>query len=147
MARRLSILAAACAALTLTGCDPTPIGGKAISAAPSGVPSSAWTTTSTTAAPRVMPRASDFTLNLVELSRHCFGSAGCNVTYRIVPTYTGTGNTDTMSFTMLYEVLGGEASQTGSIKVVKGHFHTEEGSISTSADNPLTAQVTQLIED
>ncbi len=57
------------------------------------------------------------------------------------------GAPPTSSFTLLYEVIGGDNPQSDNIEVVNGRFDTENGSISTPGTGPLTARVTQILED
>jgi hypothetical protein len=110
----------------------------------SGSGSEAVTTTTVAEVP---PRATDFTLNVVETQRDCFGSAGCNVQYRIVPTYVGMGSVPKGSYTLLYAVSGLSDSKTGNIAVSNGRFSTESGFGSSEQGNTLTASVTQVLED
>lgn len=136
-------LTVAALALASTGCD---IPGSHTmhngSTTASGYYSYTATPT-TTAAPLPVPQ--DFTLEVIELSRKCFGTAGCSVEYRIVPTYQRWG-VPPGSFSLLYEVDGGDEPQTGNIEVRNGHYSTEEGYLSTSGGT-LTARVTQVLED
>lgn len=53
--------------------------------------------------------AEDFTIELKILSKRCFGSAGCNLTYTIDPVYLGAESLDDVSATVTYEVLGGDS--------------------------------------
>ena len=58
------------------------------------------------AAAAAPPPPEAFTIGITLLEKKCFGSAGCNVTFRIDPTYTGTGSVEDVEVT--YEVVGGE---------------------------------------
>jgi hypothetical protein len=136
-------------ALALGGCYLPPDGGKPI---PNGTSTSSYyggnTYSPTTTTEAALPQPSDFTLNVIELSRDCFGSAGCNITYRINPVHTGSGSLDGQSFTLIYQVEGGDNPKTGNIKVVNGKFNTEQDFISTSSSSAqITATVTQIVPD
>ena len=54
----------------------------------------------------VIPTPAQMKLDVIILSQKCFGSAGCVVTYRIDPTYTGSSRL-TGAFTVVYRVTGG----------------------------------------
>ncbi len=84
-------------------------------------------TTTTTDAPAYTPGPSDFKLDVVTLSKQCFGSAGCNVTYRIQVTYTGPETPDpTRTFDVIYNVTGAEST-------ITNHFTVTGTSVSTQA--------------
>ncbi len=95
------------------------------------------------------PTAADFTIEIIELRRACFGSAGCNVTYRINPSYIG-GQVPPRDadYTVLYEVTGGESPMLDNftLKGTEMSFRAES-TISTPADVPITATVTRVIEN
>lgn len=55
-----------------------------------------------------LPEPSDFTIAVKVMAKQCFGSAGCIVTYRIVPTYTGASSISGSPLTVVYEVSGGK---------------------------------------
>jgi hypothetical protein len=153
-------LTVAALALTGAGCDLHTQGGHTMQNSSSttstciGLPSecgqSYWpaprTTTTTTAAP--LPTPQDFTLDVIEMSRQCFGDAGCSVQYRIVPTYQRAGSVPTGRYSLLYELDGGDEPQSGNIQVRNGQYHTEEGYLSTTTSGgTLTAHVTQVLEN
>jgi hypothetical protein len=152
-------LTVAALALTGAGCDLHTQGGHTMQNSSSttstciGLPSecgqSYWpaprTTTTTTAAP--LPTPQDFTLDVIEMSRQCFGDAGCTVQYRIVPTYQRAGSVPTGRYSLLYELDGGDEPQSGNIQVRNGQYHTEEGYLSTTSGGTLTAHVTQVLEN
>lgn len=59
--------------------------------------------------PPPLPSPEDFAIELRILSKQCFGSAGCNVSYSIEPVYLGSEPLDDVSATVTYEVLGGDS--------------------------------------
>lgn len=119
-------------------------------APPSTAPAS--TTPPTTASPPTtkaadyVPTPADFTLEVVEIKRSCFGSAGCNVTFKINPTYNGPPVNSSKSYTVVYEVRGGDDvdsdnfTMRGSNASVNSDDH-----ISTPPNPTLTAEVTRVL--
>lgn len=104
----------------------------------------------TTKAPSRTPvTAADFRIDTTVLKKKCFGSAGCNVTYTIDPTFLGvTGALEGRSFKVIYEVTGGEDPEIGNFSLTGTNMrYAESSSISTpSSDAVLTAQVTSVVE-
>lgn len=93
--------------------------------------------------------AADFRIDTTVLTKKCFGSAGCNVTYTIDPTFLGdTRDLEGRSFKVIYEVTGGEDPEIGNFSLTGTNMrYTESSSISTpSSDAVLTAQVTSVVE-
>jgi hypothetical protein len=135
-------------ALTLAGCFPVSTGKQIPNGATTTQPYGySPTRNAPTTTEAQLPRPIDFQLNLIELSRDCFGQAGCNIRFRIEPAHVGGVSVENRSFTLLYEVDGGDDSKTGNIRVVSGRFHTEDGFISTPPGAHLTARVTQILSD
>lgn len=104
----------------------------------------------TTKAPsRTQITAADFRIDTTVLTKKCFGSAGCNVTYTIEPTFLGvTTDLEGRSFKVIYEVTGGEDPEVGNFSLTGTNMrYTESSRISTpSSDAVLTAQVTSVVE-
>jgi hypothetical protein len=81
------------------------------------------------------------------LSKQCFGSAGCNVTYRIEVGYDGPPLDPSNTAEVVYEVRGGEDGPQINTFTVEGDQSSvdREESISTSsAGRKLTAVVTSV---
>ncbi|MEX1046934.1 MAG: hypothetical protein WD757_00575 [Actinomycetota bacterium] len=56
-----------------------------------------------------IPRPSDFEIGVKILQKQCFGSAGCNITYRVVPRVKGGPPLpEDATVEVVYEVVGGE---------------------------------------
>lgn len=94
------------------------------------------------------PVPSDFQLAVVVLEKSCFGSAGCNVTYRIDVTYVGAQPPDPkQTFTVSYELVGGEDPKIGSFSV-RGDTASvsTEDFISTPPNPTLIATPTQVLK-
>jgi hypothetical protein len=68
-------------------------------------------TTTTTQAP-IPPTPTSFTLTVTILTQECFGSAGCDLTYRVTPQYTGPPTSG--QWTITYTVAGTEDPTVGS---------------------------------
>jgi hypothetical protein len=100
--------------------------------------------------PTTEPAPADFVLSVTTLERTCFGSAGCNVTYRLVPGYVGPGLTDGQSFTVVYEVAGGEDGPQINSFTMRGtniEYDSEESLQTTSPKAVLTAKVTEVLSN
>lgn len=97
--------------------------------------------------PPPLPAADDFTIDLKILSKQCFGSAGCSVTYAINPVYVGVESLDGVSATVTYQVLGGDSGPQINSFTVDGDVVTyqEEEFISTpSSSTELKVEVTDV---
>lgn len=94
------------------------------------------------------PAADDFTLNIVELEKSCFGSAGCNVTYRIEVGYDGEPLDPDVTYEVTYEIEGGDDIKINTLTVIGDQYMTDEsefiGTPSSGAD--LVAVVTRVSE-
>jgi hypothetical protein len=99
-------------------------------------------------APSFTPGPADFRLTLKTLKKACFGSAGCNVTYRIQPTYIGTETLEPgTEYEVTYEVRGGQdGAQTNTFTLQDGNasVDSEEFLSTTSSGTKLTAKVTDV---
>lgn len=104
-------------------------------------------TTTTTAAPYT-PVPTDFKIEVVELERSCFGSAGCNVRFSINPTYVGAQMpSPTGTYTVLYAIQGADSPKTGSFTLTGGQIrYDKQDSASTPGNGPLLAVVTRVLD-
>lgn len=97
----------------------------------------------------VAPRPSDFTIEVQVLRKKCFGSAGCNVTYRIAPSYVGTGALDpSATWLVTYEVRGvegGPAVNTFEVTGGEARFDSEEHGQTPTTSVKLAARATQVL--
>ncbi len=123
--------------------DPTTSSGPSTTAGP--------TTTAaprTTAAPPHVPTPEDFSLEIIELSRSCFGSAGCNVTFKIAPTYSGPPTNASKSYRVVYEVRGGDDVKSENFTVHGTEASVKSESFISTPQNPtLTAVVVRVLPD
>jgi hypothetical protein len=105
------------------------------------------TTTTTKPAPYT-PKPEDFTIGIIETERSCFGSAGCNIQYRIEVSYTGLPVKDGSEWLVTYDVLGGETTKTASFTITdEGKYEYRPDFISTPPNPSLTATATRVIEE
>ncbi len=87
------------------------------------------------AAPAYTPTPSDFRLEVIELEKKCFGSAGCHVTYLVDPAYGGPALDSSQSYTVIYQLVGGDATETGSFTVQGDQYaKPDEERISTPSE-------------
>lgn len=95
------------------------------------------------------PTVKDFKLAVKTLTKQCFGSAGCNVTFRILVTYNGPALDPGKSYEVLYEVRGGEDGPIANKLTVAGDESSvdEEEMVSTpKSSTKLVAVVTDVME-
>lgn len=103
------------------------------------------------ASPAPLPSPSDFTISVKVLEKKCFGFAGCNVSYKIEPKYTGVTSLDGNDFTVIYEVTGGEdGPQINNFEIRSdgmAAFPKEESISTSSSGSTLKAKATDVLED
>lgn len=93
------------------------------------------------------PDPGDFRLTVKILEKQCFGSAGCNVTYRIELSYGGPALDPSVTYELTYEVYGVEdGPQINTLDVTGDEYSTdnEENAQTTSASKKLTAKITDI---
>jgi len=110
--------------------------------------------TSTSAAPAAaapkasfyQPQPADFVLTAKVLEKSCFGSAGCNVQYRIEVTYNGAPLDPSKTYEVTYEVNGGEDPEINTLEVTGTKYSADDReSIGTkSSKTELTVTVTSV---
>lgn len=66
------------------------------------------------------PKPADFTLAVKVLGQHCFGSAGCSVTYTVDLTYAGGEIEPGKTWDVTYTVTGGDDPQIDTIQLTRG---------------------------
>jgi len=94
------------------------------------------------------PKLSDFELEVKELKREKFGSAGANVTYRIEAGWGPTYDPD-KTYELVYEVRGGEDGPERNFMEITGDEYRseQEESISTAdVDQRLTVKAVSVEE-
>lgn len=105
-------------------------------------------TTSTTEAPSYTRVPTDFKLDVVTLRKQCFGSAGCNVSYRVQIKYLGAKLPDaTKTFDVVYNVTGAESPVTNHFTVTGSIISSpsEESTSTTSDGAVLVATPTSVL--
>lgn len=95
---------------------------------------------------------SDFTIGIKIREKQCFGSAGCNITYRINPSYTGTEPLpDTGVIEISYTVTGDESGPIQNTFTIDGEgaarFDKEESASTKANSVKLKAKATDVSYD
>lgn len=148
---RIFALVVTGAALVLAGC-----GGDGAGVAAPTVTETVTVTVTHTPAPVAEPEpaASEwssspamFKVGIKVLEKKCFGSAGCNVTFRIEPEYLGTVDLPSDgTVEVFYEVKGGEDPLLNNFTIEDGQasYDSEERIQTASSDDELTGVVTSV---
>lgn len=93
------------------------------------------------------PTAKDFKLTVKVLKKECFGSAGCNLTYRVLVAYSGSTLDPAVTYEVGYQVRGGEDGPVINTLTVTGDTSSvdEEESVSTKNNSTkLTVSATDV---
>lgn len=92
------------------------------------------------------PTPKDFTIKVKTLEKKCFGSAGCNVEYRIQPEYSGPPLGSDQTTEVTYEVRGLEDTAVGTFTMngTSAEIPSSESGSTTSSGKKLTAKVTSV---
>jgi hypothetical protein len=132
----LGLLAAACDEIQ----DPT--------ATQKPVASASRTTAPPAAKGYSTPHRSDFKLTVKETERHCFGSAGCNVTFRVRVAQTRPLVLDPdKTYELTYRIRGAEDSYTNTLELTGDSYSADrDEEVSTASDVKLTAVVLDVEE-
>lgn len=102
----------------------------------------------TTVAKNFVPAPTDFQLAVNVTSQSCFGSAGCNIRFRVAPTYIGSQALNpSKRYTVTYAVNGGTAPQSNSFTIngTQASVQQEELVQTPSADVVVTATPTNVL--
>jgi hypothetical protein len=88
----------------------------------------------------------DFKIRVKVLTKKCFGSAGCNVTYRIDPEYVGSAPLPDGTVEVTYTVKGAEDPIINTFTIEDGEasFESEERASTSSSKKTLTAAATDV---
>lgn len=90
--------------------------------------------------------AADFTLTPKILKQACFGSAGCNVTFRVTPVYSGPSLPSDATVEVTYEVVGSEDNYSNTFTMSgdgQASVDSEE-SVSTKTSAPISLKITDV---
>lgn len=93
------------------------------------------------------PLPEDYLLTIKVLEQACFGSAGCNVSYRIEVTSLYLEEVDpTATYELTYEVQGGEDTRINTLEITGDQYSTDDREmVSTpSEETELVAVVTDV---
>lgn len=119
---------------------------------PSERPAVAQTSTEPTEAESpdyATPAADDFSLRVKTLSKECFDTAGCNITFRIDPTYIGVTSPDPdATYEVTYKVTGAQDPMINTFTMTgsQASVEDEEMAETASASDKLHAHVTEVEE-
>ena len=124
--RLIPAAVAALTAITLAGCAPT--NSNADPAAPPPAAGGSATPAAETSEPAASysPTKADFNLKLKILRKECFGTAGCNVTYRVDVAYAGSPLDPDTEYEVTYKILGGEDGSQINTLTVQGDQATTD---------------------
>ncbi|GLY21626.1 hypothetical protein [Micromonospora sp. NBRC 101691] len=131
------------------GTGPAAAATPASSAPPAAVPTTASATTAPTLPKYATPTKRDFTLKVKILRKQCFGTAGCNLTYRIDVAYRGAGDLDPdRTYEVTYQVKGAEDPIINTFEVTgdSASVQQEEMASTERSGDTLTAVVTDVAE-
>jgi hypothetical protein len=95
------------------------------------------------------PLATDFALSVKVLEKTCYGSAGCNLSYRVKVGYGGEPLDPSKTYELTYEVRGGEDGPQVNTLTVQGDSSQvdEEELISTKSSKAKLSVVVLSIEE
>lgn len=139
----VALLFAGCVAVAMSPSASAPASNHPGSSVATNTPAADTDTPS----PSYSPTADDFKLKAKILSKQCFGTAGCNLTYRIQLAYVGQTLDPDSSYEVTYKVSGGEDGPQINTLTVEGDQFTTDGEeiVSTpSAGTKLRVTVTDV---
>lgn len=96
------------------------------------------------------PTPADFKVTVKILERECFGSAGCNLSYRIDPQYSGAPLDPSVTWLVTYEVHGvedGPIINTFEVTGDQASFDSEENAGVKTSKSKLTVKVTDVTQN
>lgn len=133
-------------ALTLANNDsPSTTSAAQTSAAPGASATTAWSPPANVYA---TPVPGDFTLTVVELSRKCFGSAGCNVTFSIqLANVSGNTFDPAKSYKIVYAINEAEDTYSNNLTITgtQYSYRSEEFVQVKNKSTKLTATITAIV--
>jgi hypothetical protein len=127
-------------------CDVIGVNGCTTKGANGGGPAIAPTTPAVLV--KTAPDPKGFTIGVTILRKACFGSAGCNVTFRIDPSYNGADYTHTTTWRIVYQVKGTSDAYTNSFTLTgsEASMQSEEMVETPSSSATLTATAVSVVE-
>jgi hypothetical protein len=92
-----------------------------------------------------LPEAEDFTLSIRMLEKHCFGSAGCNVTFQVKMDYNGPELDPNVTYLLTYQIHGTEDTYLHTARIMGWQYTSQDHYATTvSSDAELTATVVEI---
>lgn len=94
------------------------------------------------------PTKDNLTLTVKTLEKKCFGSAGCNLDFRIEVGYDGEPLDPSVTYEITYEIKGGEDPYINTLTVTGEEYSTDEIEFigTASSDTKIKAVVTDIGE-
>lgn len=92
------------------------------------------------------PTKSDFKLSLKILSKECFGSAGCDISFRVEPAYSGDEFDPSKTAEVTYEIIGSEDDYTNTFTMT-GDTNASvdrEESVQTGTAGKISVKITDV---
>lgn len=106
------------------------------------------TTEAPTKAAAPLPAAKDFKITLKVLERKCYGTAGCNITYRVNAVQVPEGLDPEAQYEVSYKITGGEDVHEATLTINEGKFDAttvfDEMAQTKSKNTKLTATATAV---
>lgn len=122
------VLAGATASACGAGTDPAADGKPVtVEGSATGIPST--TTSSAPAAAGKLPAAKAFKITLKTIEKTCYGSAGCNIMYRVNGVTVPAGLDPETTYEVTYKITGGEDVTEGTVVISGGKFDGTLGTI------------------
>lgn len=93
------------------------------------------------------PTDLDFEARLKVVKKQCFGSAGCNVSFKVNLVYVGFGEVSDLpdNIDITFVVKGGEEPYVSTIEMEDGQYSPDEATIGTrSSKSKLTVKITDV---
>ena len=146
----IGALAAAAVAVSLTACSTTVTPQHAASSSKPPAPAAPVVVETSDPAPVYLtPRKSDFTVKLKTLSKECFGSAGCVISYRpqLVENFEDGATDPAVTYDVSFTVTGGQDGPVSDTIYATGDQYEQpmDGTAQTATSAAkLTAKVTAV---
>lgn len=135
------------AAVTALACSGTPEDTKPLATASSGPAAAAPAKSTAPAVTYTAPVAADFKISLKILRKKCFGSAGCNVNYRVELKQVSAKVIDpSKTYEISYLIKGGDSPESGTLTITDGSYSVIEESTSTPGSKTPTIAITEIAE-
>ncbi len=147
--KRLRIAALIAAAALALACGNVPDPDAKPMDKPSGAAPAAAAESKAPAVTYPVPVAADFSLTVKVLEKECFGSAGCNIKYRMVVKQVSAKTFDpSKTYEITYTLKGTDDPEVGTLEVTGDQYSTDEYARTSTPNSKtkVTAVVTEVSE-